>query len=223
MTLKAKSPVGVRFTEEMTGFVAFGELDHARGAAAGRGNHVRVVVHLEIRIEDLDRFAADPDRGATVGGWVNFEALGGILPIEAGTFNLFVEGAGTAGKRMLYRLHFRDGVGHPVTLTGHKDVGNASAPRIWRDTTTLYTRVLRGHVDARDEAAEVVASGILRLHPVGFARQLATFRASAPALASRVLAVGRFAALFVGQLWQIYGRRGRLSPTGVARVLKTRR
>ncbi len=198
-------PVSVRFTEEMTGFVSFGERDHERGAIAGRTNHVRLMVHLTFEITDLDRFEADPNREARAGGWVDFESLGGILPIEAGTFNLLVDGEGTEGKRMLYRLHFRDGVGHPVTLTGFKRVGGSSSLRVWRDTSTLYTRIVRGHVDAVDEAeAEIVASGILRLHPVGFLRQLSTFRASAPSVTGRITALGRFDAFFLGQLLSIY-------------------
>lgn len=198
-------PVSVRFVEEMTGFVSFGERDHERGAMAGRRNHVRLMIHLTIEIADLDRFEADPNREAKAGGWIEFEALGGILPIEAGTFNLLVDEEGVEGKRMLYRLSFRDGVGHPATLTGFKRVGSASSLRVWRDTSTLYTRIVRGHVDAVDEAeAEIVASGILRLHPVGFLRQLTTFRATAPSVTRRITALGRFDALFLGQLWSIY-------------------
>lgn len=107
---------------------------------------------------------------------------------------------------MLYRLFFRDGVGHPVTLAGFKVMGSASAPRVWRDTSTLNVRLLRGHVEAADDPdAEIVASGILRLRPFDFLMQLTTFRATGPALADRIAAVGRFDALFLGQLWKIYG------------------
>lgn len=204
MNHESAMPVSVRFVEEMTGFVSFGEHDHERGATAGRRSHVRLMVHLTIEIGDLDRFEADPNREAGAAGWIDFEALGGILPIEAGTFNLPVDGEGPADKRMLYRLFFRDGVGHPVTLTGFKLVGNSSALRVWRDTSTLYTRIVRGHVNADDEEAEIVASGILRLHPGGFLRQLTTFRATAPSGARRIAALGRFDALFLGQLWSIY-------------------
>lgn len=210
MKRQSRAPAGVRFTEEMTGFVAFGERDHERGAIAGRGNHVRLMVHLRIEINDLDRFEAVPNREATATGWVNFEALGGILPVEAGTFNLFVEGDGPESTRMLYRLHFRDGVGHPVTLVGFKRVGNSSLARVWRDTSTLYTRIVRGHVDAADEAgAEIIASGILRLHPAGFLRQLTTFRGKGSEITDRVAAIARFDALFAGRLWGLYGRDAR--------------
>jgi hypothetical protein len=67
---------------------------------------------------------------------------------------------------------------------------------------------LRGHTEAGDEpATELVASGILRLALLGFLRQLATFRAGGASRTAQVTALGRFDALFLGQLWQVYGLR----------------
>ena len=200
------APATVRFTEEMKGFVSFGEEDFARGAREGRASNTRLMFHLTIEVEDLDRFAADERRAATARGWVRCEALGGRLPVERGVFNLLVDDAGAGRKRMLYRLFFRDGVGHPLTLSGFKVVGAGSGVRVWRDTTTLYTRVMRGHVDD-DGPAETVASGVLRLRLAGFLRQLATFRGGGGSAAERFAAVRRFDALFLRGLWQVYGRR----------------
>ncbi len=198
----------VRFAEEMKGYVSFGERDHERGAREGRETGTRLMFRLTIEVEDLDRFAADPRRAAVARGWVRCEALGGRLPVEGGAFNLLVDEAGSARKLMLYRLFFRDGVGHPLTLSGFKVVGRGSGVRLWRDTTTLYTRIVRGQVEEGDEpAAETVASGILRLRPPGFLRQLATFQADGDLPIARITAVGRFDALFLGGLWQVYGRR----------------
>ncbi len=206
MSQGANRPTGVRFTEEMKGHVSFGERDHERGAREGRESGTRLMFRLTIEVGDLDRFAADDRREAGAEGWVGCEALGGRLPVERGAFNLFVEDE-PGRKRMLYRLFFRDGVGHPLTLTGFKVVRERSGGHVWRDTSTLYVRVLRGHVEEGNEpGAEVVASGILRLKPADFARQLLTFRAAVPSLAGRIAAIGRFDALFLGQLWQVYGR-----------------
>ena len=203
----AKARTSVRFTEEMKGHVSFGEPDYERGAREGRETGTRLMFHLTIEVEDLDRFAADARRAADVSGWVRCEALGGRLPVEGGAFNLLVDEAGTGRKRMLYRLFFRDGVGHPLTLAGTKVVGADPGTHVWRDTTTLYTRVSRGHVGENDEPAETVASGILRLGLPGFLRQLTTFRATGDSPAARAAAVGRFDALFLGGLWQVYGGR----------------
>ena len=200
-------PTTVRFTEQMKGHVSFGEDRYERGAAEGREDGTRLMFRLTIEVGDLDRFEADGRREADARGWVKCEALGGRLPVERGVFNLFVDGHQPGHKRMLYRLFFRDGVGRHLTLTGFKDVREGAGGHVWRDTTTLYVRVLRGHVEAEDEpAAEVVASGIMRLKPRDFARQLATFRAGAASPAGRIAAIGRFDALFLGALWQVYAR-----------------
>ena len=207
MSQGAEGRTSVRFTEEMKGHVSFGERDYERGAREGRDTVTRLMFHLTVEVGDLDRFEADDRREAAAEGWVGCEALGGRLPVERGVFNLFVEGDEPGLKRMLYRLFFRDGVGHPLTLTGFKIVRERSGGHAWRDTSTLYTRVLRGHLEEGDESrAEVVASGILRLRPFDFARQLASFRAAGPPLAGRIAAIGRFDALFLGQIWQVYDR-----------------
>jgi hypothetical protein len=197
----------VRFTEEMKGHISFGEEDPKRGAREGRENHTRLKVHLTIKVDDLDRLVADAGRDAEAMGWVECDALGGRLLVERGIFNLLIEEEDREIKHMLYRLFFRDGVGHLVTLAGFKTMTNRRGLHVWRDTTTLYTRLLRGHVEAgEDPGAEVVASGILRIHPLGFLRQLVTFRVggrrSPPA---RAAAIVRFDALFLGHLWEVYG------------------
>jgi cholesterol oxidase len=109
---------------------------------------------------------------------------------------------------MLYRLWFRDGVGHPVTLTGFKLVRDDAGFDVWKDTTTLFTQVLRGHVAAGDDAqAELVASGVLRIRIRDFARQLTTFRAGGPSVGAQLGALVKFGWIFVGQLAQAYLRK----------------
>jgi hypothetical protein len=197
----------VRFTEEMKGHISFGESDYERGDREGHKDNTRLMVHLTIEVDDLDRLGADAGRAAEAKGWVECDALGGRLPVERGVFNLLIEDEDTEIKHMLYRLFFRDGVGHSVTLAGIKTMTNRRGLHVWRDTTTLYTRLLRGHVEAgEDSGAKIVASGILRIHPLGFMRQLATFRAGRrQSLVARAAAIVRFDALFLGHLWEVYG------------------
>lgn len=215
MTRPAIEPPGktvtVRFVEEMTGFIAFGDPDLQHAFRAGRASGTRVVIHLGIRIGSEGWFAADSVEGARIDGWVTCDALGGReLPIEAGTFDLFVDGPDAHQKVMRYRLFFRDAVGHPLTLAGIKMVGGGPLWRVWRDTTTLFTRILRGHVDPADDAnAELVAAGILHLHPVGFLRQLTTFRADSPSFGGAVVAIRRFETFFARRLWNVYGQGAR--------------
>jgi cholesterol oxidase len=196
--------VSVSFTEEMKGFVALGEHDFDRGFRSGRESRTALMFHLTITAEDVDRFIADREHEARAEGWIECGALGGRLPVERGIFNLFVDQEGDRSrKRMLYRLHFADGAGNPLTLSGHKVIEDDPGFDPWWDTTTLFTHILRGQVEERtDEELEVVAAGIIHIHLRDFARQLTTFRCDPP---TRLDALARFGALFAGDLWAVYG------------------
>jgi hypothetical protein len=209
MTVTATMPATVRFTEEMLGHVTFGEEDFTRGAKPEQQGAGPLKFHLTIEVEDIAEFANDPTRQAGAHGYLECDALGGRLPIERGVFNLFID-TEPGVKRMLYRLWFRDGVGHPLTLSGHKLVRNDVGFDVWPATTTLFTRVLKGHVE-EDDGAEVVASGVLRIRIRDFARQLTTFRAGGPSLGRKLGALVRFGWIFLGQLAETYLRKGRRS------------
>jgi hypothetical protein len=200
------APVGgVSFTEEMRGWVSFGEADYERGYADGRRDDHELMFHLTISVDAVERFASDPERRGTAVGWVGCHAIGGRLTVERGEFNLLVDSGEPGVRNMRYRLFFRDGVGRPLTLSGFKVIRTGGLLDVWPDTSTLYTRVLRGHVGrGEEEAAELVASGILRIRKRDFARQLTTFRAPEAA------EVVRFGRLFARDLWPHYrSLRGR--------------
>jgi hypothetical protein len=199
----------VRFTEEMLGHVTFGEADFARGAEPARDGAGALMFHLTIEVQDMAQFGTDPLRRAVANGYLQCDALGGHLAVERGWFNLFVD-TEPGVKRMLYRLWFRDGVGHPLTLTGFKLVRDDAGFDVWKDTTTLFTQVLRGHVEEGGDAdAELVASGVLRIRIRDFARQLTTFRAGGPNLGAQLGALLKFGWIFAGQLAQAYLRKRR--------------
>jgi cholesterol oxidase len=207
----------VRFTEEMLGHVTFGETDFHRGSQADRDGSGAFKFHLTIDVDDIARFESDPLRAADAVGYIVCDALGGKLPVERGWFNLFVD-VEPGVKHMLYRLWFRDGVGHPLTMTGFKLIENDAGFDVWKDTTTLFTRVLGGHVDeASEQSAELVASGIIRIRVVDFAKQLTTFRSDGAGLGAKLGALARFGVVFCKQLAEAYLRRGsrtRVQPQG---------
>jgi cholesterol oxidase len=199
----------VRFTEEMLGHVTFGESDFARGANASREGSAALKFHLTIEVEDMESFAHDPLRPAVATGYVQCDALGGRLPVQQGWFNLFVDVA-PGVKHMLYRLWFADGVGHPLTLTGFKLVKDDAGFDVWKDTTTLFTRVFQGHVaEGEDDGARELAAGILIIRAQDFAKQLTTFRAGGPTLGAKLGALVKFGVIFVQQLADAYLRKGR--------------
>jgi predicted patatin/cPLA2 family phospholipase len=211
------------FTEKMHGWFSFGETDPRRGVLLGRDHGNRLTFRLTITIDGVNRFLLDPLHEASVDGWIHCEALGGRLPVTSGGFNLFVQREQTGHQRMYYRLHFADSAGHPLTLLGHKDVRDDAGLDLWRDTTTLFVRILPGHVvaardgsdlDRSDEigtsgpagADGIVGAGVLRLTPLDLVRQLTTVRAHAPTAGERAEVVGRFGQLFLGKLWDVYAQ-----------------
>jgi hypothetical protein len=195
----------LRFSEVMSGHVGLGAASYEDGSLA----HEEVRIEATIAIDDVNRFIADPEHRALVRGRVVLPAFGVPAAIEHGLFELFPD-AETDQGRMLYRLWFRDGAGNPLTLRGFKRVGKDSVLEGWRDTTTLYVRVLTGHVDGREDVvspadeAATLALGIARITLPGFLRQLTTFRSTAASLVGEVGAILRFGALFAGQLWRWY-------------------
>ena len=200
------SAASVSFTEEMKGYVTLGEADFEQGAKQGKHDKNFFMFHLTITADDVDRFVADPQHVAGAVGWVECETLGGKLPVEKGVFNLFVD-VEPGFKKMLYRLFFADGAGHPLTMSGYKLVKDDPGMDLWPDTSTLYTRVLAGHVEADAEpAAEIVASGVIHIWVRDFLRQLTTFRAhGGDGTGDRLRALEKFGSLFLGDLWEVYG------------------
>jgi cholesterol oxidase len=204
----------LQFTEKMTGAFSFGEADYQAGHAAGRLAGNSLLFRLTIAADDVDSFLADPRHPATASGYVDCDPLGGRFPVQEGTFDLFTD-AGPATRHMLYRLYFADATGRPLTLAGYKDVRPGPLTAVWPETSTLYVRILNGHVPVDDGGANVteglVGSGILRIPPPDFAWQLTTFRVHGPTLAGRIGALDSFGQLFLSELWQVFGPVRRLS------------
>ena len=202
------------FTEEMKGFVSLDVDDPVEGAELGRQLGQRLMFHLTITVDDVERFVADREHEGVAAGWVDSDVLGGRLPVTRGWFNLFTRDDDPSRRRMLYRLHFADGAGSPLTLVGVKDVHDDRGLDVWRDTSTLFVRVLSGHVPPGDESrSRVVGAGVIKILPADFAQQLTTFRTDGPQPLEAMASFGR---LFLGQLWEVYGRQldGVIAPTG---------
>jgi cholesterol oxidase len=88
-------------------------------------------------------------------------------------------------------------------MTGFKLIKDDAGFDVWKDTTTLFTRVLQGHVaEGDDETATVLASGIIVIRARDFAKQLTTFR-------GQVGAMAKFGVIFAQQLAEAYLRKGR--------------
>jgi predicted patatin/cPLA2 family phospholipase len=197
------TPTGLRFVEKMRGWWAMGETDPRVGEARGLREGTTLEVHLAITIGDVDGFLEDPDRVATARGSVECPALGGRLPIGAGTFNLLrIDAAGT--REMRYSLPFTGPDGQTYLLVGVKHVAHDAPLDAWVDTTTLFTTIHRG--DSEDGA--IVGAGVLELRLADLTRQMTTFRLMrGRGLVSSVLTVLGFSKYFVTSLWRTYVQR----------------
>jgi predicted acylesterase/phospholipase RssA len=197
---------GVSFTEQMKGHVTDGETDPARGERAAA--RAPCMFELTIDVRDIDAFVQHPDHATGAAGFVDVPGLGGRRPVQQGTFQLFVDDPKPEDKRMLYRLWFQSAAGAPFTLSGQKHVHDDPGFDLWEDTTTLFVRILDGHVDAAGEAAaQVWGAGVLHIHTADLLRQLGTMRAHGPDIVERSRAMARFGRLFLGKLWDAYARR----------------
>jgi predicted acylesterase/phospholipase RssA len=197
----------IRFTEQMKGHAAAGETDPEAGKRKGKADGTRLDVKLTIIMDDADAFLTDPNHEARIEGTVESPILGGQRPVQSGTFNLLVHDTDPRKKQMRYRIVTSDGAGQPVTFTGVKYVENDDGIDAWHDTTTLYVKLFDGVVDAAHEAAaHVRGAGIIQIQPLDFLQQMTTFRTEGPSLAARIGALNRFGALFLGKLWDVYGR-----------------
>jgi triacylglycerol lipase/cholesterol oxidase len=203
--------VSVQFTEDMKGYVGLGETaDYQKGFDAGKAASNFFWFHLTIKVPDIQFFVRDPEKSGTAEGWIQCEQFGGRRPVERGFFNCFVDvGAPQANTRnMRYRLFFRDAASKPLTLSGHKVVIDDGMHNIWRDTSTLYSKVFEGHVEMAAEAtAPVVATGILHIEPLDFAKQMTTFTSSGATFEAREQAMATFGRQFLGTLWDVYKPR----------------
>jgi cholesterol oxidase len=194
---------GLRFTERMRGFAALGATDPLLGYEAGRRSGGALMFELTISVDDVDRFIADPGHEGAAAGYVESDLLGGRFEVLRGWFNLFSPGPDLAERRMLYRLWLTGPGGNPLTFSGEKRVEDDRGLDVWRDTSTLYVRILQGHLAPGEPDTMAIASGIITIHVPDFIKQLTTFRCWGE---RPFHALDEFGRLFLGELYDVYGR-----------------
>src|SRR5205823_5080987 len=75
---------GLTFHETMAGPLALGASDPETGAADPSA--ATLAIHCTIAIDDVDRFAADPEHTGTITGTVDYPPFGDGLTVTSGTF-----------------------------------------------------------------------------------------------------------------------------------------
>ncbi len=203
----AQKAISLEFTEQMKGFLTKGTANFQEGFDTGKRNKSDSMVKLTIHTDNVAHFAQDPHHAATASGYFKSTLFGGKRDVEKGFFELFVDQADPTRKRMNYRLWFTDDHGQKLTMLGFKDVKDDQGPDEWEDTTTLFTRVMKGHLMPADDAgAELLAAGIIKIQPLDFLAQMTTFRLKGGSIADQLGALTQFGRLFMGKLWDVYGQ-----------------
>jgi predicted alpha/beta hydrolase len=192
----------LRWSESMRGRVSFDTTDYNRGWWEG----TPCSFHLDLEVDDVERFFGDDEHEATCSGWIECDGLGERMAIAEGTFNLLVAVDGPRRREMRYRLFAHDRAGRPVTLAGVKNVEDGWFNDAWVDTSTLFTRLYTGWIARGEEDdATPLATGILHVSAGGFLALVLSMRG---ALRDKL----RYGSFFTRSLLQVY--RGRRSTTG---------
>ncbi|CAI8893930.1 GMC oxidoreductase [Methylocaldum szegediense] len=192
--------LSLTFKETMSGYFALGTGDAAEGAQRGKQNGTTLAIHVDVGIDDLDRFINDPEHPGSLTGTIDFPPLGMGIEALTGVFNLFKPTNNPDMTYMVYELAFQH-LGEDYYLAGHKEIRDDSGFDLWSDTTTLYTTLHQG----KDKSGPVVGAGILTLG----IKQLADLIASidvpnADGPLAKASAVEKFGRFFAGKLWDTY-------------------
>jgi predicted acylesterase/phospholipase RssA len=217
---KGQDLMALSFRETMRGPFALGVTDPEEGKRRGEHEGTSLALHANVRIDAFDRFVNERDHAGTLTGTVDFNAapFGKDMAGSKGVFNLFKPAGTTAArpkglfrrkakaegpvdlKNFIYELAFEHG-GKPYYLAGRKDVRDGG--HLWGDTTTLYTRLHEGS----DATGKVIGAGVLTLGVNDLANLLSTVEVhNASSEPERLAVVIRFGRLFLGELWDSYGR-----------------
>ncbi|MEA2199911.1 MAG: hypothetical protein QOI89_507 [Solirubrobacteraceae bacterium] len=208
---------GVRWTEWLSGWMSFDQTDFNQAMLEGRRDGRRLGAELTLQIDDVTKFIESPRRVASVySGFIDSPDLGGRLNVVWGEFELLAQSSDLFDHlhlRMRYRLNLRDPSGRELRMRGFKLVENDPGFDSWVDTSTLFVRIYRGSwTDSADgdddELAEqderLVATGILRISPGAFGRELSTFRGTEGSPLAQLADVMRYGRCFGQGLAKAY-------------------
>ncbi len=200
MSDKSDKTVGISFREVMSGGFALGETDPAAGKTKGRQEGTELTLHGSIRIDDIDRFIAEPDHAGELSGAIDFTPFGDGLASTSGVFNLFRPTDDPKLKLMVYEMGFSH-AGKAYYFAGQKNVRDDELFDLWRDTTTLYSTLHEG----TDKSGPTIGAGVLTLGVRQLIDLIRTLEApGSSSFGEKADALARFGRFFLGELWDTY-------------------
>jgi cholesterol oxidase len=199
---------GLRLHEQLIGWWSpdpapdVGDLgQYAEAAEAGEQAGRVLDLRLILVARDVELLIDDLSTPIVANGTV---AAGGLLDepqeLRDGVVQLVVadDAVDPGVEHMRYHLALPEAGLH---LDGFKVLDAGVVTQMWGASTTLYVTIRKDGADG-----PVVGRGIVRLHPGGFARQLASLEITDEDRELRRLALtARFGARFFGALWSDFG------------------
>ncbi|NOZ88130.1 MAG: DUF362 domain-containing protein [Deltaproteobacteria bacterium] len=150
--------LGFSFDETMSGYLSRDIEDFKSGYEKGKASRSSISFSVHVEIDDMEKFMNTWDHTAALSGTVNFEPLGGELPIDDGWFNLFSLAPDDEGRRMIYAFRFTGSDGKKYFFHGHKEIRDDQGKvDVIEDMTNLFTRIYRGP----SEHADIYGAGVL--------------------------------------------------------------
>jgi hypothetical protein len=192
--------VGITFHETMAGGFSLGVSDPEDGRRKGEAASAILSLSADVEIADLRRFCDEESHAGRLAGQIDFPFFGRRVSGKNGVFNLFSPGGEPGLKLMVYELGF-EREGQAYYLAGRKEVRNDPGFDLWKDTTTLYTRLHQGV----DKTGPVVGAGVLTLGPEDLLKLVSTIRVTnAQGLTEKSEALAEFTRFFLGELADSY-------------------
>jgi predicted acylesterase/phospholipase RssA len=189
---------GLSFRETMAGPFSLSATEPEAGAT---GTAPHLAMHATVFVQDLDRFLTDPGHLGSLSGTIDYGPFGAPIEAHQGVFRLFSPTDEPNTKYMVYELAF-DRDGEPYYLAGHKVVRQDPGFDLWKDTTTLYTKLHKG----TDATGEVVGAGILSLGVTDLIKLLGTVEVPNAGPVQRAETLAKFGKFFMGELWNTYAK-----------------
>jgi len=209
--------VPLTVTERMKGYVGFGETDPETGFRVGMQADTYFEHEVEIEMDDIDRFIAEPAHFAPMKGHVRCDKLGGLCPLVGSTYNMLVDAADPKTSYMFYRLPFIAPDGKRYTTLGHKTLRDDPGFDLWGDITTLEIRVFEGDIAGPDVSTPVlgpkvdwpvlpIAVGVIHIQVLDGIKSAMSFRSPGSDAAQLADAVKKFCTFYGLKLWDLFGK-----------------
>lgn len=198
--------VKIEFAEVMKGYVSAEATTFADGYAHGEAAGHSLALHVSVVIDDLAAFFEQPQHAGRLSGHIDCPLLGGVCPVQSGTFRLMPDTADRDRKVMYYQVYCITPGGERLTFVGRKQVQHSAPLDVWHDTTTLFVNVFHGHVDPELPARAVLcATGIISLGLLDFMQVLRGLSATDGNGETSIEGLLKFGQFFAGKLWDVYG------------------